>query len=111
MLRLTLSTEEYLMLGDDIKIVFLGGHGQSSEDNGGCSERGGYRAEHGARETSSGTEEPCCSVLCRAGASGEVPFEKGNEAAPRPGLNHDNNWEGEALAAGPAMSKSFFQIL
>ena len=25
MLRLTLSTEEYLMLGDDIKIVFLGG--------------------------------------------------------------------------------------
>lgn len=27
MLRLTLSTEEYLMLGDDIKIVFLGGTG------------------------------------------------------------------------------------
>lgn len=25
MLRLTVSTEEYLMLGDDIKIVFLGG--------------------------------------------------------------------------------------
>ena len=25
MLRLSLSTEEYLMLGDDIKIVFLGG--------------------------------------------------------------------------------------
>lgn len=25
MLRLTLSTEEYLMLGEDIKIVFLGG--------------------------------------------------------------------------------------
>lgn len=25
MLRLTLSTEEYLMLGDDIRIVFLGG--------------------------------------------------------------------------------------
>lgn len=25
MLRLTLSTEEYLMLGDQIKIVFLGG--------------------------------------------------------------------------------------
>lgn len=28
MLRLTLSTEEYLMLGDDIKIVFLGGTGK-----------------------------------------------------------------------------------
>jgi carbon storage regulator len=27
MLRLTLSTEEYLMLGDDIKVVFLGGTG------------------------------------------------------------------------------------
>ena len=27
MLRLTLSTEEYLMLGDNIKIVFLGGTG------------------------------------------------------------------------------------
>lgn len=27
MLRLSLSTEEYLMLGDDIKIVFLGGSG------------------------------------------------------------------------------------
>ena len=27
MLRLTLSTEEYLTLGDDIKIVFLGGTG------------------------------------------------------------------------------------
>ena len=25
MLRLTVSTEEYLMIGDDIKIVFLGG--------------------------------------------------------------------------------------
>lgn len=25
MLRLSLSTEEYLMLGDDIKIIFLGG--------------------------------------------------------------------------------------
>ena len=25
MLRLTVATEEYLMLGDDIKIVFLGG--------------------------------------------------------------------------------------
>jgi carbon storage regulator len=25
MLRLTLNTEEYLMIGDDIKIVFLGG--------------------------------------------------------------------------------------
>ena len=28
MLRLTVSTEEYLMLGDDIKIVFLGGTGK-----------------------------------------------------------------------------------
>lgn len=28
MLRLTMSTEEYLMLGDDIKIVFLGGTGK-----------------------------------------------------------------------------------
>lgn len=27
MLRMTLSTEEYLMLGEDIKIVFLGGTG------------------------------------------------------------------------------------
>lgn len=27
MLRLSLSTEEYLMLGEDIKIVFLGGTG------------------------------------------------------------------------------------
>lgn len=27
MLRLTLSTEEYLMLGDNIKVVFLGGTG------------------------------------------------------------------------------------
>ena len=25
MLRLTVSTEEYLMIGDDVKIVFLGG--------------------------------------------------------------------------------------
>ena len=25
MLRLTVSTEEYLMIGDDIRIVFLGG--------------------------------------------------------------------------------------
>lgn len=25
MLRLTVSTEEYLMIGDDIKIIFLGG--------------------------------------------------------------------------------------
>lgn len=28
MLRLTMSTEEYLMLGEDIKIVFLGGTGK-----------------------------------------------------------------------------------
>lgn len=28
MLRLTVSTEEYLMLGDDIKVVFLGGTGK-----------------------------------------------------------------------------------
>lgn len=28
MLRLTMCTEEYLMLGDDIKIVFLGGTGK-----------------------------------------------------------------------------------
>lgn len=28
MLRLTVSTEEYLMLGDDIRIVFLGGTGK-----------------------------------------------------------------------------------
>ena len=27
MLRLSLSTEEYLMIGDDIKLVFLGGTG------------------------------------------------------------------------------------
>lgn len=27
MLRLSVSTEEYLMLGDDIRIVFLGGSG------------------------------------------------------------------------------------
>lgn len=27
MLRMTLSTEEYLMLGEDIKVVFLGGTG------------------------------------------------------------------------------------
>lgn len=28
MLRLTVSTEEYLMIGDDIKLVFLGGTGK-----------------------------------------------------------------------------------
>ena len=28
MLRLTVSTEEYLMLGEDIKVVFLGGTGK-----------------------------------------------------------------------------------
>lgn len=28
MLKLTVSTEEYLMLGDDIKVVFLGGTGK-----------------------------------------------------------------------------------
>lgn len=28
MLRLTVSTEEYLMLGDDIKLIFLGGTGK-----------------------------------------------------------------------------------
>lgn len=28
MLRMTLATEEYLMIGDDIKIVFLGGTGR-----------------------------------------------------------------------------------
>ena len=28
MLRLTVSTEEYLMLGDDIKVIFLGGTGK-----------------------------------------------------------------------------------
>lgn len=28
MLRLSVATEEYLMLGDDIKIVFLGGTGK-----------------------------------------------------------------------------------
>lgn len=28
MLRLTVSTEEYLMIGDDVKLVFLGGTGK-----------------------------------------------------------------------------------
>ena len=28
MLRMSMATEEYLMLGDDIKIIFLGGTGK-----------------------------------------------------------------------------------
>ena len=28
MLRMTVATEEYLMIGDDIKLVFLGGTGK-----------------------------------------------------------------------------------
>ena len=78
MLRLSLSTEEYLMLGDDIKIVFLGGsnhHLRIMID--------APKEVNIVRSTilkkQSGTKEEFSFLLCRAKLTGKVPKKKRHE--------------------------------
>ncbi len=48
MLRLSVSTEEYLMLGDQIKIVFFGREQPPYADHDRCAQRCEYREKHGS---------------------------------------------------------------
>ena len=74
MLRLTVSPEEYLMINDNIKIVFLGGtknHLRIMID----APKEKHRAKHGIREPDhrSGGESEASQILCGRGAPGEIP--------------------------------------
>ena len=72
MLRLTLSTEEYLMLGDDIKIVFLGG----SNNHLRIMVDAPKEVDIVRRKSTSGDQGKTSKILCGAGSAGTLSQEK-----------------------------------
>ena len=68
MLRLTVSTEEYLMIGNDIKIVFLGGSKNHT--------RVMLDVPKEVNVVRGKVLEETFALLRRAGTSGEIPQEK-----------------------------------
>ncbi len=56
MLRMSVAAEEYVMIGDDIRLVFLGGHGKSYAHHDRCAQGVEHRQEQGAGEKDTGFE-------------------------------------------------------
>lgn len=79
MLRLSLSTEEYLMLGDDIKIVFLGGSNHHLRIMIDAPKEVNIVRSTVLEKKQSGIKEEFSFLLCRAKLTGKVPKKKRHE--------------------------------
>lgn len=74
MLRMSVAAEEYVMIGDDIRLVFLGGHGKSYAHHDRCAQGVEHRQEQGAgeKDTGFGTAGEDALLLPGGRTSGEV---------------------------------------
>lgn len=79
MLRLSLSTEEYLMLGDDIKIVFLGGSNHHLRIMIDAPKEVNIVRSTVLEKNNPGIKEEFLLLISRAKLTGKVPKKKRHE--------------------------------